>query len=112
MIIRYSDLKKKDVINVETGKILGKVIDLSFDDKSGRILTITVPGKKNSFLSCESEELNFECITKFGDDAILYKRSKPKKEKDCACNDECNNGCLDFCNDGCDNRARFNCEDE
>ena len=78
MVLRYSDIKKKEVINVETGKSLGKVVDLTFDEKSGRILTLTVPGKKNSFLSCESEELKFNCIIKFGDDTILYKNNIDK----------------------------------
>ena len=97
MTIKYSDFKKKDVINVETGKILGKVTDITFDSESGRILTITVPGKKSSFLSCESEELKFECIVKIGDDAILYKKCRPKKESDCPCEPPtCDDGCLQF----------------
>lgn len=83
MFINYSELKKKDVLNVVTGKNLGKIIDLVIEEKSGKILKIIVPGKKG-FLSCENEELDYACITKIGDDVILYKPCTPKKEE-CDC---------------------------
>ena len=81
MIVKYSEIKKKDVINVETGKILGKITDITFNEKSGKIVSVTVPGRKSCFLSCESQEIDFDCIIKFGDDAILYKKCKPCKEE-------------------------------
>ena len=78
MSISYNDFKKKDVIDVSTGKNLGKVTDLIFES-SGRIIKIIVPGKKSSFLSCENLELNFDCIQKIGDDSILYKHCEKRK---------------------------------
>ena len=56
MEINYQELKKKDVLNVATGKNLGKINDLIIDAKSGKILKIVVPGKRG-FLSCESKNL-------------------------------------------------------
>ncbi len=84
MSINYSELKKKEVVNVTTGKNLGKIIDLVIERDSGKILKIVVPGKKGGFLNCENEELDFSCIVKIGDDAILYKKCNPKKD-DCEC---------------------------
>ena len=85
MFINYSELKKKDVLNVVTGKNLGKINDLVIDEKSGKISKIIVPGKKG-FLPCEHEELDYGCIVKIGDDVILYKPCVPKKEE-CDCFD-------------------------
>lgn len=84
MNINYSELKKKEVVNVITGKNLGKIIDLVIDTDKGKILKIVVPGKKG-FLSCENEEIDYDCIVKIGDDAILYKPCSPKKESECEC---------------------------
>ena len=94
MNISYSDLRKKEVVNVVTGSNLGKIVDLIIEEKSGKILKIIVPGKKMGFLNCENEELDFECITRIGQDTILYKPCVPKVENDCDCN-SVNSFCLE-----------------
>ena len=78
MEINYSDLKKKEVVDISNGKNLGKINDLIIDSESGRILKIIVPGKK-CFLNCEEFFIDYNCIVKIGDDAILYKKCKPKE---------------------------------
>ena len=86
MIIKYNDLKKKDVVNVSNGKNLGKIIDLVIDSECGKILKIIVTGKKNGLFFCEEMEIRYSQITKIGDDAILVKISdcSPVLEKnDC-----------------------------
>lgn len=88
MKISYSELKKKEVVNVITGSNLGKIIDLIIEEKSGKIISIIVPGRKSGFLCCENEELDFDCITTIGADTILYKPCTRKEEKDCECKDE------------------------
>ncbi len=88
MKIFYSELKKKEVVNVATGSNLGKIIDLIIEENSGKIISIIVPGKKSGFLSCENEELDFKCITRIGADTILYKPCSSKEEKDCDCKEE------------------------
>ena len=75
MEINYTELKKKEVLDVSTGKNLGKISDLIIETKSGKILKIVVPGKKG-FLSCEVEEIKFSDIEKIGDDVILVKFSR------------------------------------
>ena len=94
MTLTYQELKKKDVINVITGKNLGKITDLIIDASIGKIVKIVVAGKKG-FLSCENEEINFDCITKIGDDTILYKPCLPKKQIDINCPCDTNIDCED-----------------
>ena len=82
MEINYSALKKKEVLNLATGKNLGKINDLIIDAKSGKILKIIVPGKKG-FLSCENEEIKFSDIEKIGDDVILIRFKQQKEDGEC-----------------------------
>ncbi len=79
MEINYSELKKKEVVDVSNGKNLGKISDLIIDEKSGKILKIVVPGRKG-FLNCEEYFIDYDCIVKIGDDAILYKKCIPKPD--------------------------------
>ncbi len=86
MSIRYSELKKKDVLNVETGKNLGKIIDLIIEKSSGKVLKIVVNGKRNCFIPCDGEEIDYCKITKIGDDAILISANNNcKKRNDKGC---------------------------
>ncbi len=82
MLITFQELKKKDVIDVATGKNLGKISDLIINKSSGQIEKIVVPGKKSCFLSSENIEIPFDCITRIGQDSILYKKCNPKREED------------------------------
>lgn len=83
MNVNYTDLKKKEVVDISTGKNLGKISDLIINTKSGVIEKIIVPGKKNGFLSCDEMIIDFKCIVKIGDDAILYKESRFCDSDDC-----------------------------
>lgn len=74
MINKLSELKKKDVINVVSGKQLGKICDLIIDDESGKILKLVVTGRKNCFQTGGPVEINYCCITKIGEDTILVKK--------------------------------------
>ena len=40
----FSELRKKDVICIGDGRLLGRVADLEFDPQDGRILALVVPG--------------------------------------------------------------------
>ena len=103
MTVNYSALKKKEVLEVSTGKNLGKISDLVIDCESGKILKIVVPGKKSSFLSCESLEISFKNVVKIGDDVIIVELCS---ESDCLDNKRrklqtnTNNAC-------CDNQDEF-----
>ena len=73
MNFNYSDLKKKSVINVMDGKDLGRIVDIVFSVPEGRIVSIIVPGKKNSLFSGGELIIGFGCIERIGNDAILVK---------------------------------------
>ena len=97
MSITYQDLKKKDVLEISSGKNLGKITDLVIEKKSGRILKIIVPGRRGSFLTCENLEIKYSRIQRIGDDVILVdlternENIKPPKPKNCClpCENDC-----------------------
>ncbi|MBR6737360.1 MAG: YlmC/YmxH family sporulation protein [Clostridia bacterium] len=102
--ISYQELKRKDVVDVDSGKNLGRISDLIFKEKSLAVITLIVPGKKNGFLNCDNLEINADCIEKIGADAILVRFGKRKK--DCEpnvckppCESECGAGLVDFYDD-------------
>ena len=43
-MMRFSDLKAKDVINLRDCKKLGRINDLEFDECCGQICKVIVPG--------------------------------------------------------------------
>ena len=70
----YSELKRKEIINVCDGARLGCACDLELDDCTGVISAIVVPGPARLMgLLRSSEELVIPyCkIQKIGDDVIL-----------------------------------------
>ena len=81
MDYNFSDLKKKKVINVADGKDLGKIIDLIVSYPDGKIKSIIVPGKKNAFFTGCELIINFSCIERIGDDAILVSLFKERRER-------------------------------
>ena len=95
MNITFQELKKKCVIDTVSGKNLGKVCDLIFDSESGKIIKLIVSGSKSTFLSSNKMEIDFVCITKIGEDSILYKKCVIKQDKcentlpPCDCFDNC-----------------------
>lgn len=72
MKITFDQFKKKDVIDVTSGKKLGKVKDLTFTYPEGRIQSVNVCG---GILSGESTELSFCKIEKIGEDAVLIRQN-------------------------------------
>ncbi len=96
-MISYQELKKKDVLDISSGKNLGKINDLIIEKNSGKICKIIVPGRRNGFLSCENLEIKYSSIQKIGDDVILInlnencKSKKPcKSQNPCSpCENEC-----------------------
>lgn len=70
----FSELKTKDVINIRDCKKLGKVCDLEFDECSGCICKITVPGsgKLLNFFNCDPDiVICYKDIRQIGPDIIL-----------------------------------------
>ncbi|MBR2909212.1 MAG: YlmC/YmxH family sporulation protein [Clostridia bacterium] len=73
MEINFSFLRTKEIINIYDGKRLGRIIDVSFDKESGKVLGFIVPGIKKVFKKSGDIFIPLELIKKIGDDVILVK---------------------------------------
>ena len=94
--ITYQELKKKDVVDVDTGKNLGRVQDLILLERNLNATKIVVPGKKNGFLACETIEISTQNLVRIGDDAILVSlKKRPEPPCEPPCNSPCNSPCQD-----------------
>ena len=60
--IRLYDLKQKEVINIKDCARLGYVGDLEFDEKTGCITALVVPGHKDGSLSAPFPSLIYKYI--------------------------------------------------
>ena len=73
-MLKTSDLKVKEVINIIDGKRLGVITDIEIDVESGRLTSIVVPGN-GRFLGLfgrnEDVVIPWEKISKIGFDVIL-----------------------------------------
>lgn len=71
--MHISDLQNKSIVDLNTGKNLGKIIDLVLDEK-GNTLELIVE-KKRGFLkfisSGENTIIKWNSINKIGEDVIL-----------------------------------------
>lgn len=68
--MRLSELQTKEIINMSTGKKLGVIIDVIVTTE-GKIKSLILEEKKGRRLSKEEYELDWQQITKIGDDIIL-----------------------------------------
>jgi YlmC/YmxH family sporulation protein len=73
-MVKISELKQREVININDGKRLGIVYDVEIDMEKGRIEAIVIPGTGRvlGLFSKESDiVVNWENIKKIGTDVIL-----------------------------------------
>ena len=83
MLCKFSELKRKEVINICDGSRLGFVGDLEITIPEGEVKAIIVFGPCRFFgLFGRGEDyyIPWECIQKFGDDIILV--DKPFQRRD------------------------------
>ena len=83
MLMRFLELRRKEVINLHSGSRMGYVGDVELCVPEGTIKAIIVFGKCHFFgLFGRGEEyyIPWECIHKFGNDIILI--DKPFHHKD------------------------------
>ena len=77
-MLKTSDLKVKEVINVEDGRRLGNITDIEIDVETGRLTAIVVPGP-GRFLGIFGRNddviIPWEKINKIGFDVILVEAS-------------------------------------
>lgn len=79
MEVKYSELKRKDVININDGKNLGRVCDLTFTFPESDVLGFTVTGSKGFKFTKQEVFLPMKSIVKIGEDAVLVKLENPGK---------------------------------
>ncbi|WP_213975825.1 YlmC/YmxH family sporulation protein [Tepidanaerobacter acetatoxydans] len=73
-MIKTSDLKQREVINITDGKRLGFVTDLDIDLEKGVVKSIIIPGQNKvfSFFSKSGDYvIPWEQIKRIGSDVIL-----------------------------------------
>jgi len=73
-VVRASDLRLRDVVNILDGARLGVISDFDMDLESGRVRTLIIPGPKPIFglFGRETEYVvPWEAIRKVGADVIL-----------------------------------------
>ena len=68
---RLSALRDREVVNVATGERLGYVEDVLLELRSGRLLSLIVPGKAHLFSREEDLILPWSAIRTLGGDIIL-----------------------------------------
>ncbi|MBS4023686.1 MAG: YlmC/YmxH family sporulation protein [Dethiobacter sp.] len=73
-MIKVSDLRNRDVVNIVDGKRLGTICDLDLDLESGRVTAIIVPGSVRIFSLFGGGRdyiIPWDNIVKIGVDTIL-----------------------------------------
>lgn len=74
MLIKASDLKQKEVINMCDGRRLGSICDFEINMPSGQICAVYVPGpaKWYQLMRPQAEyEIPWSCVKRIGDDVVL-----------------------------------------
>ncbi len=71
MLWRLSDLKNKEVINLQNGAKIGFVGDIEIDITNGNVKSIIVPASSGFFAKKEDYVIPFSDIQKAGNDLIL-----------------------------------------
>ncbi len=72
--MNLSELQRKDIINMESGNNLGRIVDVEIDS-SGKILRISTEPKKffRKMVRSGDNTIEFSSIVKIGSDVILVK---------------------------------------
>ena len=71
MEISYTDLRAKEVVNLQNGARMGKIIDMIIDSNGKNVLGLVVPGVRKIFRSSEDVFIPWCNIAKIGNDVIL-----------------------------------------
>ena len=72
--MRICELREKEVVNVCDGERLGNICDIDFEERTGRICTLVIPGPCKIFgiIGRDSEYLiPYECGKRIGADVVL-----------------------------------------
>ena len=72
--VTFTELKAREIINVQDGARPGQLCDLEIDLCTGEILSLVVPGESRMlglFKNREGFCIPFKKVKKFGEDVIL-----------------------------------------
>ena len=74
MLLKLSELQKKDIINISNGKKVGNIVDINITD-DGLIESIILERNTlfNFFSSGDEVKIFFKDIEKIGEDVIIVK---------------------------------------
>lgn len=77
--MRFSEVQQKEIIEAESGKFIGYIIDAEVNEKTGRIVSFQVAAPSKKFLSfLQNDEIIrkilVEDILVIGKDVILVRR--------------------------------------
>lgn len=80
---RISDLSLREVIDLDSGRRLGRVRDALVDTGTGRVTALIVPGRLRCLGLLGREEeilLPWEALEKLGEDILLVRRGKRERQ--------------------------------
>lgn len=72
--MRICELREKEVVNVCDGERLGNICDVDFEERTGRICSLIIPGPCKVFgiIGRDSEYIiPYECVNRIGADVVL-----------------------------------------
>ena len=72
--MKLSDLQKKDIINLLDGSLIGRIIDVEFDEENGLIKSFVIEKTryfKSMFNNEKDSIITYKQIKKIGNDVIL-----------------------------------------
>lgn len=82
-MVKNSELRMKDVIDIRRGKKLGYIDDVDIDLDKGRIKAFVIPAQKNIIYNFFSKKkdlvINWDNIIKIGEDVILVEIKKEEQ---------------------------------
>ena len=90
MELNFNDIRTKDIISVSDGRILGRAIDIVFDQVSASVKGFSVPLIKKGFSFKKPEDIfiSIKDVIKIGKDVILV---EIKRENTIKSQVECQN---------------------
>ena len=79
MLFTLTELKRKEIVDTNTGVILGRADDIQFDSETASVISMIIYGRPRffGFLGREGDlAVKFENISLIGKDAILVTKSE------------------------------------
>lgn len=83
-MVKASDFRQKEVVNIYDGRRLGYVCDVDIDLEKGTLNAIIIPGNGKIFGLFGGDEdyvIPWHCIKTIGDDIILVDFQLPERLK-------------------------------